>query len=47
MATARSIIKIIGWEKDIGDKVTLLIRRKWKEMEVPVTLAETPEKLER
>ncbi len=42
----RSVIKIIGGKK-IGDTVTLLIQRSGEDMEIPVTLTETPEKLER
>jgi tetratricopeptide (TPR) repeat protein len=42
----RSVIKIIGG-KEIGDTVTLLIQRSGQDMEIPVTLTKTPEKLER
>gem|GEM_PF-1985375 len=42
----RSVIKIVGGKK-IGDTVTLLIQRSGKDMEIPVTLTKTPEKLER
>jgi serine protease Do len=46
---ARSVIRIIGWEKNIGDEVTLLIRREGEDedIEVSVTLTGTPAKLER
>jgi tetratricopeptide (TPR) repeat protein len=45
--SARSIIKIIGWEKNIGDEVILRVRSNMQEMQVPVILIKTPEKLER
>jgi len=44
---ARSVIKIIGWDKNIGDEITLLIRRGAQKIEIPVTLIKTPEKSER
>lgn len=44
---ARSVIKIIGWDKNIGDEVTLQIRRGAQKISIPVTLIKMPEKLER
>lgn len=44
---ARSVIKIIGWDKNIGDEITLQIRRGAQKINIPVTLVKTLEKLER
>lgn len=44
---ARSVIKIIGWKKKIGDEVVLHILRGEQELNIPVTLTKVPEKFER